>query len=318
MCEQQYFIEYVLGYRSPSNKKADKGTIVHKVLEILAFIKQGLQDNLDFVIDDIMGDVSTTEYDLDNIIDVVYQYYSSHNSHHNWKPRDHKDCKDWVYKAISFNDGMFDPRNRHILQPEQHFDFEIDKKWADYSYNTTEGKLSGKLALKGTVDLITLVNKDTIEIVDWKTGRRLDWATGKEKTREKLEQKKGISIGKIAQKIISFRIGDDIKKINTKMSEKGISQVLIKQRNEPIGILTDKIILKILELEIKNPKVTRDFLDPLPPKIQYEDPINKLTLIFDLYSYVFVEKNGDIFGIVTRQDMIDEGFRSDSFRNTFT
>ena len=135
---------------------------------------------------------------------------------------------------------------------------------------------------------------------------------------EKLEQKKGISIGKIAQKIISFRIGDDIKKINTKMSEKGISQVLIKQRNEPIGILTDKIILKILELEIKNPKVTRDFLDPLPPKIQYEDPINKLTLIFDLYSYVFVEKNGDIFGIVTRQDMIDEGFRSDSFRNTFT
>ena len=74
---------------------------------------------------------------------------------------------------------------------------------------------------------------------------------------EKLEQKKGISIGKIAQKIISFRIGDDIKKINTKMSEKGISQVLIKQRNEPIGILTDKIILKILELEIKNPKTKK-------------------------------------------------------------
>jgi len=187
MCPQQYFFEYVLGWRGQSGLKADKGTIVHKVLEILAFIKQGLQDNLDFVIDDIMGDVSTTKYDLDNIIDVVYQYYSSHNSHHNWKPRDHKDCKDWVYKAISFNDGMFDPRNRHILQPEQHFDFEIDKKWADYSYNTTEGKLSGKLALKGTVDLITLVNKDTIEIIDWKTGRRLDWATGKEKTQEKLE-----------------------------------------------------------------------------------------------------------------------------------
>jgi hypothetical protein len=35
----------VLGWRGPSNKKADKGTIVHKVLEILAVIKQGLQDN---------------------------------------------------------------------------------------------------------------------------------------------------------------------------------------------------------------------------------------------------------------------------------
>ena len=38
MCEQQYFLEYVLGYRGPSGQKADKGTIVHKVLEILAVI----------------------------------------------------------------------------------------------------------------------------------------------------------------------------------------------------------------------------------------------------------------------------------------
>jgi len=127
---------------------------------------------------------------------------------------------------------------------------------------------------------------------------------------EKLEQKKGVAIGKIAQKIISFNIGEDIKKINNKMSEKGISQVLIKQEKEFVGILTDKIILRILVLEIKNPKVTRDFLDPLPPKIQYEDPINKVMSIFDLYSYIFVEKNGDIFGIVTRQDMIDAGFRT--------
>ena len=44
MCEQQYFLEYVLGYRSPSNKKADKGTIVHKVLEILAGIKLSQQN----------------------------------------------------------------------------------------------------------------------------------------------------------------------------------------------------------------------------------------------------------------------------------
>lgn len=46
MCEQQYFLEYVLGWRGPSGQKADKGTIVHKVLEILACIKKGTQDNL--------------------------------------------------------------------------------------------------------------------------------------------------------------------------------------------------------------------------------------------------------------------------------
>jgi len=67
---------------------------------------------------------------------------------------------------------------------------------------------------------------------------------------------------------------------------------------------------KFFELGIKNPKVTRDFLDPLPPKIQHDDTINKVMSFFDLYSYIFVEKNGDISGIVTRQDMIDVGFRT--------
>jgi hypothetical protein len=36
--------------------------------------------------------------------------------------------------------------------------------------------------------LITQVDDDTIEVVDWKTGKRLDWATGQEKTHEKLQK----------------------------------------------------------------------------------------------------------------------------------
>ena len=57
MCEQQYFIEYVLGWRGPSGQKADKGTITHKVLEILAIIKKAQQDNLKSVEDDIIGEI---------------------------------------------------------------------------------------------------------------------------------------------------------------------------------------------------------------------------------------------------------------------
>ena len=83
---------------------------------------------------------------------------------------------------------MFDPRNRQIISPEQHFDFVIEKPWAKYDFKTPDGILSGYLGLKGTIDLITLANKNTIEIIDWKTGRRLDWATGEEKTQEKLER----------------------------------------------------------------------------------------------------------------------------------
>lgn len=188
MCEQQYFIEYVLGWRGKSNKKADKGTITHKVLEILAVIKKCVQDNEFSVMDDVVGLININNYCLDTIIEKVYAYYTKEFVHHEWSDKDLLDCSNWVYKAINLNDGMFDPRKRDILSPEQHFDIIIDKPWADYEFQTeTEGKLSGKLGLKGTIDLITRIDDNTLEVIDWKTGKRLDWATGSEKTHAKLQ-----------------------------------------------------------------------------------------------------------------------------------
>lgn len=187
MCEQQYFIEYVLGWRGPSNQKADKGTIVHKVLELLAVIKKAQQDKLVSVEDEIAGTILVNNYTIDNLYDIVYEYYTKANAHHKWTDKDRIECRKWVDKTLEFNNGMFDPRNRDIVCPEQHFDFIIDRPWAKYSYDTPEGKLEGQLALKGTIDLITRIDDNFFEIIDWKTGRRLDWATGKEKTQEKLE-----------------------------------------------------------------------------------------------------------------------------------
>jgi hypothetical protein len=178
----------VLGHRSPSNKKADKGTIVHKILEILAGIKLAQQNSKNIYVDDIIGDVDVNVYDLEIIIEQIYTHYSSQFKHHVWEPKDLKDCRNWTYKALSDHNGAFDPRTRLIVKPEQHFDIVIDKPWADYQYEIGGGVLEGKLAIKGTVDLITEVNSSTLEVIDWKTGRRLDWATGQEKTLEKLHK----------------------------------------------------------------------------------------------------------------------------------
>jgi hypothetical protein len=186
-CEHQYFMEYVLGWRGKSGLKADKGTIVHKVLEILAFIKYNKQNKEQYFTDDIVGTIDIKKYDLDKIINIVYDYYSLGNPHHKWTDKDRRDCKDWTYKTIDFNNGMFDPRNREIVCPEQKFDFEIKKPWAKYTFDTPEGKITGHLALKGTVDLITKVDDGFYEIIDWKTGRRKNWTTGEEKTQEVLQ-----------------------------------------------------------------------------------------------------------------------------------
>lgn len=187
-CPMQYFIEYNLGHKSPSNKKADKGTICHKVLEILAYVKLNQQNDQQFFTDDIAGQIDIHNYDLDNIFDIVYTYYTERFNHHVWASADHKDCINWIKKALHYNDGMFDPRNRVIVQPEQHFDIVIDKPWSKYKYHTNNGVIEGNLAIKGTIDLITQVNDSTLEIIDWKTGKRLDWATGQEKTLEKLHK----------------------------------------------------------------------------------------------------------------------------------
>lgn len=188
----QYYMEYTLGWRGNSGKKADKGTIVHKILEISALAKKGLQNGRKTFTDSQIGRVQTSNYNasyLNKIIDKVYEYYTSRTPHHEWVPLDLKHCRKWVWKIFDDHEGIFDPKNRLVVDAEPHFDFEIEEDWAKYDYTLDDGtQLEGNLSLKGTIDLITDVGDDTYEVIDWKTGRRLDWATGKEKTPAKLQK----------------------------------------------------------------------------------------------------------------------------------
>lgn len=185
MCEQQYFIEYNLGLRGPSGQKADKGTIVHKVMEILADIAVACSKGEMHIQDDIVGEISTLDHNVEDITEKVYEFYSTRTPHHTWKSIDLKHCKKWIEKALTVQGGNFDPRNQRIIQPEQKFDLVIEKPWAYYEYSDD---LKGYLSIKGTIDLIAQPNENTIEIIDYKTGKRLDWATGEEKTFGKLEK----------------------------------------------------------------------------------------------------------------------------------
>lgn len=88
----------------------------------------------------------------------------------------------YVNSALTFRGGIFDPRNQDIVSPETFFDFEIDKPWASYDYILPTGeRLTGKLRVKGTIDLTTKISPNIYEIVDYKTGKMLNWGTGAEK-----------------------------------------------------------------------------------------------------------------------------------------
>ena len=193
-CQQQYFINYVLGYPSGSSKKAEMGTIVHKVMECLARSKKAVQDNKKSYKDDALGRIRITKDKMlsskyvDSLIDKSYEHYVSESSQ-KYAPRDYKDCVKWSHAALEFNKGQFDPRNRNVIAPEPHFDIEIREPWARYDYTMPDGsEVNGYLAIKGTIDLVTEVSDGVMEAVDWKTGRRIDWATGQEKDYDKLSK----------------------------------------------------------------------------------------------------------------------------------
>ena len=192
----QYFITYVLGHQSISGKKAQLGTIVHKVMECLASCKKMMQDKPKAkslnITDDALGKINFTPNSLytktfvEKLLKKSYEYYTS-NCTHTYMQKDMAFCKDLVKIALEYNDGQFDPRNRKIVAAEPQFDVPIMEDWAKYKYTLHDGtKVDGRLAIKGTIDLVTEVDDGVIEVIDWKTGKRLNWATGEEKTYEKL------------------------------------------------------------------------------------------------------------------------------------
>ena len=209
-CQQQYFIDYVLGLPRKTGKKAQKGTITHKVLECLANIKKQIdeKDTIEFE-DKEIGNIGTitaedlyymtrlTNKDIDKInstrinkdtymdncklvyghsrqgiklveqlIEKVYEYYSEPD----WTRVDFNDCTNFVWMTLEYRNGLFDPRNRTIVDVEKHFEIEIKKDWA----LLTNGKY---LQIKGTIDLITEAKKGIIEVVDWKTSKRVNWTS---------------------------------------------------------------------------------------------------------------------------------------------
>lgn len=183
-CNHRYFLEYTLGVPSQANQSADKGNITHKALEMLARKKLADQNKQKTFKDDDTGrEFSAVDFGPEQAIEFGWWFYTDHRkTPHSWGPPDFRDCRNWMYTVLNYNNGQFSPLKRKILVPEQYFDFEIEEPWAAYEYVLPNGKLlKGNLSIKGTVDLVTEAAPNTIEYIDWKTGRRMDWPTRKVK-----------------------------------------------------------------------------------------------------------------------------------------
>jgi len=196
----QYYISYVLGLKPNEENgwtipkpqfKADQGSLVHKSLELLARKKLAIQQgDASFSEGEIGKTWHVATFDAEKSFEESWLHYTTKAAKiWDWSPKEYKKCKGWMYDALEMNSGLWNPLNRVIVQPEQYFDMELEFDWAKYVYVLPDGgKLEGRLAIKGTVDLLTKVSDDTLEYLDWKTGMRKDWATGKPKDWRKLRE----------------------------------------------------------------------------------------------------------------------------------
>jgi hypothetical protein len=161
-------------------------------MECLALGKKAVQDGERSFTDDVVGNVNIGETRLNTpqfvewLFEESFNHYSAPDkSIHKYYPRDKRDIWRWCCDTLEFQDGMFDPRRRTIVDAEPHFDFPIEEDWAHYQYQLPNGDtLEGQLHVKGTIDLLTQVTPSVYETIDWKTGECKNWATGKEKDYE--------------------------------------------------------------------------------------------------------------------------------------
>jgi predicted transcriptional regulator len=106
------------------------------------------------------------------------------------------------------------------------------------------------------------------------------------------------------KKIISFDLGTPLEKVNKKMLDKSISQIPIFDEGNCIGMITDKKISGLVGLDVSNVTITSKMLEIPPPIVNEKMPLQSLRELLDSFDYILVEKNGSIYGILVRQDLM--------------
>lgn len=174
-CQFQYFMEYVLGLPSLSGKKALLGTIVHHVLEIMARAKKN-------------NHLSGVFVNEEKLLEICWnRYLEEETGRFKLEKRDFNFCKKTIAKVL---DGPYNPLKLNVIDTEKRFQLPLDGDGFSYEFYDLLKKetTSGQYELRGTSDLITKIDSETLEIIDWKTGSRKCWNTGVMKDYDYLKQ----------------------------------------------------------------------------------------------------------------------------------
>jgi CRISPR/Cas system-associated exonuclease Cas4 (RecB family) len=185
-CPLRHFIDYTLSKKSPSSVVQNRGSAVHKALELLALRKLGEQNGTNSIVDDAFGPIDISEIEPEEMIRRAIDHYYDDT----WQPKDAQDARKWFYTALSndFYDGVYNPLTQNIVSVEESFDYTFEQPWAYYNYKVGDETIEGQFSIKGVSDLQVESDGDTLNVRDYKTGSMSDWASGKQKDYEYIQK----------------------------------------------------------------------------------------------------------------------------------
>jgi predicted transcriptional regulator len=102
--------------------------------------------------------------------------------------------------------------------------------------------------------------------------------------------------------VISVDKTDKVKMAIKLMREHEISQMPVTERGRVVGSITEKSILSKIELAKENERVAT-FMEVAFPSVPPDAPLSIFIRLLDHYQAVLVRDEGEIFGIISRQDI---------------
>jgi len=160
-CYFQYLLSYILEMESRSGKSAVLGNVVHKALEWIGLLAK-----------------RDKQIDIEWLIERAWDEIVSQNEHlglkrinRNGESADFKFCRICIEKVLDA--PPYNPQELKVLDVEKRFDISMPGK----IWKTPQGQFR----ITGYIDLVHEIDDNTIEIVDWKTGKRSDYGSTKPK-----------------------------------------------------------------------------------------------------------------------------------------
>jgi hypothetical protein len=180
LCQNKFFIEYVLGHRGFTHFKAILGTCVHKCVEILAESKKSKQNQQERFSDNELGEFDTnliitaSDDTLAHITRLSFDYFTTKPDHDFQFTNEHYNTVlKWFKKVLNCQNGRFNPLNNYIISTEEQFTIPIEEDWAKFN--------NQYYTLSGTIDMV-IQSGNSYECVDWKSGSIINWKTRTKKT----------------------------------------------------------------------------------------------------------------------------------------